>query len=47
VLGNPSWWFRALLAFQDVLLALSGVKTSAQLRVQMKGAAASHIDFFP
>jgi hypothetical protein len=47
VLGNPSWWFRALLACRDVLVAPFGVKTSAQLRAQLQEAAAPHIDFFP
>jgi hypothetical protein len=47
VLGNPSWWFRALLACRDALVAPFGVKTSAQLRAQLEDAAAPHIDFFP
>jgi hypothetical protein len=36
VLGNPSWWFRALLACRDALVAPFGVKTSAQLRAQLQ-----------
>jgi hypothetical protein len=47
VRGNPSWWFRALLACRDALVAPFGVKTSAQLRAQLQDAAAAHIDFFP
>ena len=47
VLGNPSWWFRALLACRDVLVAPFGVKTSATLRMEMKATAVPHIDFFP
>jgi hypothetical protein len=47
VLGNPSRWFRALLACRDAMVAPFGVKTSAQLRAGMKVTGAPHIDFFP
>jgi hypothetical protein len=47
VLGNPSWWFRALLTCRDALVAPFGVKTSAQLCAQLEDAAPAHIDFFP
>lgn len=45
--GNPSRCFRVLLAFRDALVVPFRVKTSAQLRAQVKCAAASHIGFFP
>jgi hypothetical protein len=47
VLGKPSRWFRALLACRDAMVAPFGVKTSAQLRTELKVAGAPHIDFFP
>ena len=47
LLGNPAWWFRALLACRDTLVAPFGVVTSNQLRTQMQNSGTAHIDFFP
>jgi hypothetical protein len=47
VLGNHSWWFLALLACRDALVAPFGVKTSAQLRSEQHARGTAHIDFFP
>lgn len=45
--GKPSWWFRAMLACRDTLVAPFGIATSDQLRAQMQHSGALHIDFFP
>jgi hypothetical protein len=47
VLGNPSPWFRALLACRDALVAPFGVKPSGQLRRELQASSSAHIDFFP
>lgn len=46
-LGDPSPWFRALLACRDALVTPFGVKTSARLRSELRARSAPHIDFFP
>ncbi|MDP9900751.1 DUF2867 domain-containing protein [Variovorax ginsengisoli] len=47
VFGDPSWWFRLLLKFRDVLVAPFGVKSSDTLRAEMQTSGKAHIDFFP
>lgn len=44
LLGNPSWWFKALLGIRDGVMGRLGVKTTAEMR---RAEGRGRVDFFP
>jgi len=44
LLGNPSWWFRAMLGVRDSVMTRFGVKTTAEMR---RADGRARVEFFP